>query len=236
VDTSSPNVQEYLEAIYSLTEGGEPARTSELAKLLGVKPASATGMIQKLAGAGLVEYRKYRGTTLTPEGMKLGRKMKRKHRILERFLTDVLGIRRDRVHDQACAMEHSLSDEAEEAMCRVMGHPKVCSDDGRPIPPCDRVLDGDAECAAGREAVCEDEGREDLRPLAELTEGGKAVIAFIRGGPNVVKRLNDMGLCPETQVEVTKIAPMKGPVELKVRGSNLVVGRGIASKIFVTTC
>ena len=148
VDVNSPNVQEYLEAIYTLTEDGEAARTSELASLLGVKPGSATGMVQKLADAGLVRYRKYKGVELTAEGMKLGRKMKRKHRILERFLSDVLGIKRDKVHDQACAMEHSLSDEAEAAMCNIMGHPEVCSDDEKPIPPCDRKLDGKKGCQA----------------------------------------------------------------------------------------
>ncbi len=235
VDVNSPNVQEYLEGIYTLTEDGRPARTSELAALLGIKPGSATGMVQKLSDAGLVRYRKYKGVELTAEGMKLGRRMKRKHRILERFLTDVLGIGREKVHDQACAMEHSLSDEAEEAMCRVLGHPEVCSDDGKPIPPCSkRQADSErGSCGAGEDGK---EAGQKLVSLSELGDGTKGTIAFIRGGRSVVKRLSDMGLTPDTTIEMEEKAPLKGPVQVRVRGSSLVIGRGIATKIFVLSC
>jgi len=238
VDLASENVQEYLEAVYSFNEAGAPAKTSQLAAMLGVKPSSVTGMMQKLSRAGLVRYRKYKGATLTEEGLRLGRRMKRKHRILERFLSDVLCIRTDKVHEQACAMEHSLSDEAEQAMCKVLGGPQVCPDDGKPIPPCGPKEDGKRDCrdhalAVGEAEVAGGGGERGPRPLTELGSGGKAVIAFIRGGPGVMKRLSDMGLTPEATIHVEKVAPFKGPVQVRVRGSSLVIGRGIASRIFV---
>ena len=77
-------------------------------------------MIKKLQKRGYVEYLPYKGVTLTEEGYKIASNITRKHRLLERFLHDVLHIKKDRVHDQACEMEHSLSDDAERAMCQLL--------------------------------------------------------------------------------------------------------------------
>ena len=109
---SGNSVEEYLEAIYSFNEKGQLAKNSELAKRLKVAPPSVTQMVQKLAEEGLVEYEPYRGALLTGKGTALAQKVVRKHRLLERFLHDFLGIGLDKVHDEACRMEHGLSDEA----------------------------------------------------------------------------------------------------------------------------
>jgi len=128
-------VEEYLEAVLDLSEGGVLARTGDMAERLHVSPASVTEVLQRLSGKGLVRYRPYRGADLTPKGLQMARRIKRKHRILEVFLVKCLHIDGSNVHDQACRLEHAISDETEAALCKFMGNPKKCPD-GKPIPPC----------------------------------------------------------------------------------------------------
>lgn len=113
--------------------------------------------------------------------------MMRKHRLLERFLYDVLGIDKGSVHDQACKLEHPLSDEAEEALCRFLDHPTQCPDDHRPIPPCRHNVRNCEKC--GTEG-----GR--LVPLTALQSGKKGRIRFIGGAKRAHRRLRDMGIIP----------------------------------------
>jgi DtxR family Mn-dependent transcriptional regulator len=101
---SGNSVEEYLEAIYSFNEKGRLAKNSELAKRLKVAPPSVTQMVQKLAEEGLVEYEAYRGAFLTGKGTALAQNVVRKHRLLERFLHDVLGIGLDKVHERRSAL------------------------------------------------------------------------------------------------------------------------------------
>lgn len=131
------STQEYLEALYALARGGRAATVKEISTRLQIAPPSVTEMLKKLAEKGYVEYSPYHGARLTPEGLKIGAKVSRKHRLLERFLHDVLKIGSDSVHRQACEMEHALSDQAEVALCQFLKHPSKCPDDGKPIEPCD---------------------------------------------------------------------------------------------------
>ena len=105
---SSESVEEYLEAIYSINEKGIQAKNQDLAEKLKVSPPSVTQMIQRLAAEGLVEYEPYKGAALTGKGMALAQKVVRKHRLLERFLYDFLKLPFEKVHDEACRMEHSI--------------------------------------------------------------------------------------------------------------------------------
>lgn len=130
----SENVEMYLETIYVLTEGGAVARTKDIASEWKVSQPSATEMVQKLAAAGFVHYEPYRGASLTPEGLVLGRAVIRKHRLLERFLVDVVGVPREAAEDPACAMEHAIPPEMERWVCELLGHPATAVD-GAPIPP-----------------------------------------------------------------------------------------------------
>ena len=116
---SSHSVEEYLEAIYSFNEKGELAKNAQLAKKLKVTPPSVTQMIQKLERDGLVDYQPYKGTSLTGKGMALAQKVVRKHRLLERFFHNYLGMNTKKVHNEACRMEHSLSDEAALALSKA---------------------------------------------------------------------------------------------------------------------
>jgi DtxR family Mn-dependent transcriptional regulator len=228
---SSESVEEYLEAIYNFNEKGRPAKNTEIAKRLHVSPPSVTQMIKKLADEGLVEYQPYKGVILTGKGMAMAQKVVRKHRLLERFLHNVLGFSTDKVHNEACRMEHSLSDEAAAALCQVMDVPETCPDDGNPLPPCPLNVEHCDECSVVRSE--ESDQFRLLTQLAYLKPGEEAKVAFVRGGRRACQRIMDMGLCPGTTVEVVNAAPFHGPIEVKVRGTKLALGRRLAAHVFV---
>jgi DtxR family Mn-dependent transcriptional regulator len=223
--------EEYLEAMLDLSAGGKAVKTTALAERLGVAPASATEAVQRLCRDGLVSYEPYKGATLTAKGNEAASRVKRKHRLLEVFLTRVLRMAPRKAHAEACRMEHSLSDETEEALCRTLHGPQSCPD-GDPIPPCDLDVESCAACQAARKPAARREGRGAV-PLTSLRAGRPRRVVFVRGGKSVVKRLCDLGLTPGTPVSLLRAAPLNGPVEVHIRGCNLALGRAIADKIFV---
>ena len=226
---SSDSLEEYLEAIYSFNERGELAKNSELAKRLKVAPPSVTQMVQKLADAGYVDYTPYKGTMLTGKGMAVAQKVVRKHRLLERFLHDTLGFGRERVHEEACRMEHSLSDEAAVALCKVLDNPETCPDDEKTLPPCPLDVESCSECDDARPLGT----LKLLTELSNLKPGEKGRVSFIRAGTTACQRLLDMGLTRGVEVTVVNSAPFNGPIEISVRDSSLALGRGLASRVFV---
>ncbi|MEW5937704.1 MAG: metal-dependent transcriptional regulator [Candidatus Thermoplasmatota archaeon] len=277
------DVEEYLEAVLDLGGGEGPAKTSVVAKRLGVAPASVTEVFKRLDRDGLVSYEPYKGVQLTEKGLRAARKLKRRHRLLEVLLDKVLGMKGKGIHEEACRMEHALSDESERAICRTLGGPRVCPH-GMPIPPCDDEVDCEQcieeertheskkapdapqvsrEGYPSTESISHEEGnapdapqvsREgcpsrgsisqeeekapdapqgSVVPLIQLKPEQKGRIAHLEGGHAVMRRLCDLGLTPGTIVTVVRAAPFKGPVEISVRGCALVLGRGIAARIYV---
>ena len=229
------STQDYLKAVYGLSKNGDLVGNTQIAKKLDVAPASVTEMLKKLSEEGYIKYSPYHGSTLTEKGLIEAQKVTRKHRLLEKFLTDVLHIGKDKVHTQACQMEHALSDEAEESLCRLLKHPDTCSDDGKAIPACDLPFSTCEECIKLHEQGLEEVGKRhaNLTPIRELKGGKYGKISFIRGEHKVLQRLLDMGLTPGTRIRVVKVAPMDGPVEVSVRGSKLAIGQDIACNVFV---
>jgi DtxR family Mn-dependent transcriptional regulator len=136
----SEAVEDYLKAIYHLHEaaarsGETPPRvtTMALANALGVAPGSVTGMIKKLADDGLVNHRPYYGVALTEMGERLALEIVRHHRLLELYLTHVVGFGWDEVHEQADALEHAISEEFEDRIAALLGEPAY-DPHGDPIP------------------------------------------------------------------------------------------------------
>lgn len=231
----SDSTEEYLEAIYNLTQSGQTASTSAISKRLKIAPASVTEMLRKLASENYVHYLPYQGVTLTTKGLGIGERMTRKHRLLERFLHDTLKIGNEKVHAEACAMEHSLSDEAERALCQTLNAPDKCPDDNKLIPPCNLNFSSCQECVkTGADSFSSVQKRNcNIAALSALKQKQEGTIAFIRGENKVLGRLRDMGLTPGAKVCVTRFAPMKGPVEIAIRGSKLALSDTIASNVFV---
>ncbi len=231
----STSTEEYLEALYTLTQDGKTASTTAISKRLKIAPASVTEMLRKLADSGYVDYSPYQGVTLTAKGFEIAEKMTRKHRLLERFLHDMLKIGNNRVHKEACEMEHALSDETERALCQALKSPDKCPDDEKVIPACNLGFSSCEECRKWGPDNLEGVGgrKTNVVSMSTLKEKQEGTVAFIRGDNKVLRRLLDLGLTPGTRVSVTRVAPLRGPVEIAVRGSNLALGDEIACNVFI---
>ena len=223
-------VEEYIEAIFDIAGKDGTAKTVEVAKRLNNAPASVTEVFQSMAQNELVQYEPYKGVSLTEKGAEAAMKIKRKHRLLEVFLTEILHIDPEKVHDEACKMEHCISDEVGDAICKMLDAPARCPS-GKPIYLCEKGVETCNECneAAEKEKLA----HKAVLPITDLNPCQKGIIAFLRGGRKAIQRLSDLGLTPGTEVILLRKTPLCGPIELSVRRTSLAVGHDIADNIFV---
>ena len=189
----SENIEEYLEVLYRNGSNGEQVSTTQLSKDLGIAPGSVTQMLKKLENLGYITYTPYKGATLTDEGMKIAQKITRKHRILEKFLTDILKIKEENVHEQACGMEHTLSDEAERALCNMLNNPDLCPDDNV-IPACDFNFGSCKECYSQKDFDQVINRSFNLLSVSELNSNTEGTILFIRGNDELLDDIADKGI------------------------------------------
>ena len=133
--SNSQAIEDYAKAVYALGDDrdGGLVPTGEVAARLGVTPATATTMLQKLAEIGLAEYVPYKGVSLTPAGEKVALEVIRHHRLIESFLAEALGMPRDRVHAEAEVLEHYISEDLEALIAAKLGEPSH-DPHGTPIP------------------------------------------------------------------------------------------------------
>lgn len=214
-ETLSSTERETLKSIYRLTKGGSYAHTGALAEALGVSPGTATGGIKKLAERRLLQHKPYRGVELTRAGRRAAVAAIRRHRIVERFLSDMLGYAWNEADRLAGAFEHELPQEVEERLYVALDRPATCPH-GFPIPEPD-VVD-----------------IPEMPPLYALEPGDVAEVA-VPGStdPEVVQFLETLGLRPGVLVEVREKHPFDGPVVLHVDGSDRTIGEKVANQIFV---
>jgi DtxR family Mn-dependent transcriptional regulator len=213
-------VEDYLKTIYDMTVKHGRASTKLIAEALNVKPASVTGMVQKLATTDppLVEYRKHKGVVLTPEGEQAALEILRHHRLLEHFLYETLGFSWDQVHDEADRLEHVISEEFEERLAQVLGDP-THDPHGDPIPTRDLKMPSFA-------SLC----------LAELKVGQRAVVKRVRDtDPDLLRYLGDIGVVPSARFEVLDYSPFDGNLKIKLakKDEPVVLGPNITNEVFV---
>lgn len=215
----TPSVEDYLKAIYALTERGEAASTSALAEALDVQPASITGMIKRLADFGYVEHTRYRGVHLTEKGSKAALRVIRRHRILETYLQTHLGFTWDDVHSEAERLEHAASETLIERMATILRHPSH-DPHGAPIPT-----------SAGEVEPSKYDTLNDIAP------GTTVQIHSVRDeDPERLRYMETLGLTPGIRLTVHGRAPFDGPLTVSVSDGNAseVVGSDLAGRIFVT--
>lgn len=189
----SDNIEEYLEVLYRNGSNGEQVSTTQLSNDLGIAPGSVTQMLKKLEDLGYITYTPYKGATLTDDGMKIAQKITRKHRILEKFLLDVLKVKEENIHDQACEMEHTLSDEAERALCTMLKHPDLCPDE-HIIPACDFDFESCQQCFSQKDFDQVINRKFNLLSISELSSDTEAVISFIRGNSELLDEITKLGI------------------------------------------
>ena len=229
----SENIEEYLEVLYRHGNKNKHVSTTTISKQLNIAPASVTQMLKKLEDLEYISYIPYKGAILTEEGVKIAQKITRKHRILEKFLSDVLNIKKENIHIQACNMEHSLSDEAERAMCHILEHPDMCPDE-KPIPACDLDFNSCEECMNENSDIEEIGVRNDnLISISQLYNNESGKVSFIRGKHNSFKKLMAFGIAIGTTVSVEEINPSDDIINVNINDREVELSREIANNIFV---
>src|SRR5213080_5260910 len=139
----SSTVENYLKAIYqgqaALVGDVRLVPMGQVAIALGVTPGTATTMVKALAESGLAEYEPYSGVRLSSAGERLAVLVLRRHRLVELFLVQVMGLRWDEVHDEAELLEHVVSDRLIDRMDEMLGRPEV-DPHGDPIPDSEGLI------------------------------------------------------------------------------------------------
>jgi DtxR family Mn-dependent transcriptional regulator len=122
----TPTMEDYLEAIYNLSQEKQAVRVKDIAKRLGVKMPTVTNMLKTLNERGMIDYEKYEYLELTRRGSDIGSEIDQRHQTLKSFLTDVLQIDQDKADEDACKMEHSVSLTTLERMVEFMEFVENC--------------------------------------------------------------------------------------------------------------
>ena len=217
--TLSKSERETLKAVYRLTvpRAGAPlaAHTGDLAEALGVSPGTVTATVKRLAERRLADHTPYKGVELTDLGRRLAVGAIRRHRVVERFLSDMLGYAWNEADRLAPAFEHDLPEEVLERLFVALHQPTTCPH-GFPIP----------ESEVGEIAA--------LPPLYSLEPGDVAVVA-VPGSTDkdVVEFLETLGLRPGVTIEVREKHPFDGPLVLVVAGLDRTISHRVAQQIYV---
>jgi DtxR family transcriptional regulator, Mn-dependent transcriptional regulator len=208
----SERTQEYLEAIYKeQSKSGPSVSTSFLAKDLGVSPPAVTDMLRHLERRGLIDYKPNEGVSLTEIGMSKALEVIRRHRLWERFLTDVLGMTWDTVHDEACKLEHIASTEVTERLARILGDADTCPH-GQPIPD----KDGNIK-------------QEKTIPLIGFLPSQQAcIVAVDVEDAKILEEIEKLGLKPKVVVTIIN-KRSDGSLELKAGKKRLRLNSELAS-------
>jgi DtxR family Mn-dependent transcriptional regulator len=217
----SEAIENYAKAIYALARRGDgTVTTNALAERVGVSAGSVSSMVKKLAERGLVEHEPYRAVQLTAEGRRVALSVLRHHRLLELYLAEHLGVPWDRVHEEAEALEHVISEDLAARIAAKLGHP-THDPHGDPIPDAALVID---------------EGH--TRSLAEMDIGERG--RFVRVSdtdPEMLRYLDGRGIALGDELEVVAREPFDGPLTVRFGSEDHVFGGGLtrAMRIDVTT-
>ncbi len=210
--------EDYLKTIYNLQQEDSPVRTTSIARALGVKPASVTGVIKRLAGLGYVQHEPYRGVTLTASGEKIALEVIRNHRLIELYLIGSLGYSWDEVHEEAERLEHAVSPRFIERIAALLGYPEI-DPHGSPIP----TQDGHVAHGSG------------LR-LSELETGQHGTVERVSDDdPGLLRYLAGLGLRPGVRLTVLETPPYGGSIRIQVGDDEHHIGPQAALHIFVRT-
>jgi DtxR family transcriptional regulator, Mn-dependent transcriptional regulator len=205
----TPAVQDYLKAIHALGGAEQTVSPVDIAARLMVRASSVTGMLKRLAEAGLIHYEPGRGAQLNDQGVAQARRVIRRHRLLELFLTRVLGLDWSEVDAEAELLEHAISPRLEQAIAAHLGEP-LEDPHGHPIPTPEGGLP-----------------QRKLMPLHECVAGQKVIIREVQDdNPERLRRWQALGLTPGALIRVVSYQPLDDIFQLQVGETTIPVGSG----------
>ena len=205
-------ISRYLEALYYMWSEGEPPRSARLADWLGVSRPTVTAALRRMTRDGMVRIE------LTAAGRKAAESIVRRHRIMERWLTDVLGLDWVAADAEAARLEHAISQEVEQRLYEVLGRPQTCPH-GNPIP-------GHSTASAKE------------RRLASLEAGGRAAISRVsevaeREAPLLLAYLDERGLIPGRVVNVVEVDGIGRTIRIRAGKREVTLSHDTAAKLWV---
>jgi DtxR family transcriptional regulator, Mn-dependent transcriptional regulator len=219
------SVDEYLETIYFLAfpigeyrplNTGSPTLASRVAEMLGVSRASAGEMLKRLEAEGLIERGEHKEALLTASGRERAERVVRKHRIIERLLTDFMGYSAAEAHVHADELGDTFTEDMVERIAAKLGNPDRCPH-GWPVDP-----------------DFEQEENEELKALAELDEGDQAtIVRLAEHDGDLLHWFYDQGLEPGTKLQLTAADPAAGSFRVKLDGREETVAEKAAAGLFV---
>jgi len=213
---TSHAIEDYLKAIYELKQHSVMVSTNSLASGLKIRPASVTGMVKKMAEMGLLNYRSYRGVSLTDHGLMQASAIIRRHRLSELYMVRMLGIPWDQVHDEAEKWEHVLSDDVESRFDELLGNPNACPH-GSPIPLKGEIL----------KFI-------DDTPLTGMKQGESAVVLKVDDrNAEMLRYFGELGLYPGVRFRVDSVAPGNSLIKVMTENAEFSLGYDAAKMIFV---
>lgn len=232
-------LEDYLETIYRVAAEQRYARVKDIAEARNVKAASVSPALRRLEEMGLIKYARREYVTLTEEGERQARRVYSRHRILTRFFAEVLQMPHPAAEEEACAMEHSLSDAGMDRLVRFFEYLTSCPE-GSPellerFHGCSLVHDDVPTCPHPcAEAQKVHTLRRKTMSVYDLKPGEQGTVAQIKGGGAIRQRLLDMGVLPDAQVKMERVAPNGEPVWIKLDGSQLALRRSEAESVIVS--
>ncbi len=201
-------VQDYLKAIHRLGGAERIVTPVDIAARLGVRAPSVTGMLKRLAEAGWISYVPGHGARLTEQGLVEARRVVRRHRLVELFLTRALGLDWSEVDAEAEALEHAISPRLEQALAAYLGEPSL-DPHGHPIPTREGML-----------------LQRDLQPLCDFQAGQRIIIREVQDDhPERLRRWQELGLVPGTVVRLVSYQPLDHLFEVEVGSRIHLLGR-----------
>ena len=210
----TPVVEDYLKAIFALTTEDAGLRSAVLASHLGVSAPTVSAMLRRLEVNGLVRRSQARPIELTDHGRRHALGVVRRHRLLELFLTEVLAVPWDEVHDEAEILEHAISPRLEERIDALLGHP-THDPHGDPIPP-----------ASGQHIEIW------ATPLAAASDGDRFVVERVSDrDSDLLRHLGELGIQPGTALTVGERSPFGGPLWVEVDGQRQPLSPGVVQAV-----
>lgn len=217
---ATASVQDYLAAIYDLSSTGQALITARLAKHMGLSAPSVMEAVQRMARGGYVKVGRHKELALTSKGREIAEVMARRHRLLERWLTDTLGLDWTDAHEEAHRLEHALSPRVENRLAELLGMPSTCPH-GNPIPGMAKPLVAEPF------------------PLAQAREGATVVVERITEEAEADKKLLEhlwrSDVRPGRRFTITEVAPWAGTITAACDGRPITLGLQAAAKIWVYT-
>lgn len=231
-------LEDYLETIFELVRDRKFARIKDIAKARGVRSASVIPAMRRLADLDLITYQKREYIDLTEQGEKAARRVYARHKLLGRFFSDILRMPAKLAQEDACAIEHNISNQGMDHLVRFFEFMQVCPE-GRQLLSkfrgCSLIHDQVPECKHQCNAKPngdESKGRQ-MKSLKELSPGEAGSVQRITGTGAIRQRLLDIGLMPNVRVELERVSPTGDPIWIRFQGSQVSLRKLEAETVLV---